>query len=437
MKICAYVQTQYAKQNYAKECLDTRQFVGLRVIIDCIEQTGRAVEYAGSATVHEYDSVLVSLTSDCDWWSFIAERVKWKPGKYKVIIGGAGLLNVRPFLEYADYFVLGRGENVIDGIIDEIETGNRFDFDSVIRASEFSADNKYMIAQASCLYPNEIEISGGKKWNESMIGCNHKCLFCGYTWHRKQLGQEVFAWDDAMGMNMKDKEKAMLDMCKDYSKVDFSHLRTTAIDGMSERLRFKISKKITRKHVVDFLIAAGKSKAKPHQLKLYNIIGYPTETEEDWIEFVETIKEADSQFQKSTQWSILLHCTPFRATPATPVACWPMEYRNMRGEVGRILGKGLKGNLVYQGKKFWAVESMGTESLPTVFMSAIAIRGTEDDARNIRLLACSKKYAGLDTKRKVATMENYFDREKLFGQFSTNTLPTRYLKTYAKYERAL
>ena len=60
MRICAYVQEAYAKANYKNECMETRQFVGLRVIIDCLERAGYTVDYAGIATVHQYDIVLVS-----------------------------------------------------------------------------------------------------------------------------------------------------------------------------------------------------------------------------------------------------------------------------------------------------------------------------------------------------------------------------------------
>lgn len=38
MKICAYVQKAYAKQTYKNECMDTRQFVGLRIVIDCSKE---------------------------------------------------------------------------------------------------------------------------------------------------------------------------------------------------------------------------------------------------------------------------------------------------------------------------------------------------------------------------------------------------------------
>jgi hypothetical protein len=105
MRICAYVQERYAKQTYSNENFNRRAWVGLQVIIDVLARAGHTVEYAGIATVHEYDVVLVSLTSDCDWWPYIAERVRWKPGKYKVIIGGAGLLNIRPFMNWFDVAV--------------------------------------------------------------------------------------------------------------------------------------------------------------------------------------------------------------------------------------------------------------------------------------------------------------------------------------------
>jgi hypothetical protein len=97
----------------------------------------------------------------------------------------------------------------------------------------------------------------------------------------------------------------------------------------------------------------------------------------------------------------------------------------------------MKGNVFYQGNRFWDVEGMGTDSLPTVFRSAIAIRGTEQDAKSFRLLACSAKYETLDTAWKVATLEKYFDASKLFGSFDKESLPTKYLETYADYKKAM
>lgn len=175
----------------------------------------------------------------------------------------------------------------------------------------------------------------------------------------------------------------------------------------------------------------------PHQVKFYNIVGYPTETEDDWEEFLDDIKTADAALEPaSKQTGILLHSTPFRAMPATPMACMPMSYQNYRGRVAKVLGKGkYKGNIFYQGAALWAVESMGTESLPTVAQSAIVWRGTEEDGDNFAKLACSSKFRSAATKVRQATIEKYFDVSRLFGTFTPQTLPTRWLRTYCAVER--
>lgn len=437
MKICAYVQEQYGKANYKTECMDTRQFVGLRVIVDCLERAGYAVDWAGIATVHQYDLVLVSLTSDCDWWSFIAERVRWKPGKYQVIVGGAGLLHIEPFLPHADWFMFGRGEHLIVPLVKGIESDGGIEHESVAHAATFSPDRRYRLAQTTTPYP--FKISRGEKTSflEGPIGCNHKCLFCGYTWHRKFVSENhYYKMEDSLFGNIADKERAMLDLHENRKSIDFKHLRTTAIDGMSERLRKSMNKPITKDVMLEFLDEMLHYDGPAHQIKFYNLVGLPTETEDDWLEFTETLRIADERApRRSNQWSIVLHSTPFRAMPATPLACAPMSYRNYRGEIGRILGRGLKGNLIYQGQNLWSVESMGTESLPTVILSAIAHRGTQKDQEAVVKLAVSKKFWRSNTATRIATLEKHFDVGYLFGEFSASTLPSRYLRSYAKVEK--
>lgn len=438
MKICAYVQDGYAKANYKNECMETRKFAGLRVIIDCLERNGYTVDYAGSATVHTYDVVLVSLTSDCDWWTFVKERSRWRKGNYKVVVGGAGVLHVAPFLRWGDYFVIGRGENIIVPLIRAIKDGDDYKHESVIASKTFSPDKIYRVAQSGCTYPHKIDMGGGKVYQEGAMGCNHKCLFCGYTWHRKFISDisDTYKMSDSLFGGIEGKELAMLDLHKDQS-VDFAHLRTTAIDGMSERLRYMVNKRISKDTLLWFIKQMLGYSGEAHQIKLYNIIGYPTETLDDWMEFLETIKQADAEATtRAKQWSIVLHSTPFRPMPATPMACKPMSKRNYRGEVGRALGKGLRGNLIYQGKSVWAVESMGTESLPTVMLSAIAHRGSANDSENILKLCNTSKFWSASSAIKEATLSRYFDMDALFGDYTADTLPSRYLRTYLPIERA-
>lgn len=440
MKICAYVQETYAKTTYKNECLDTRQFVGLRIIIDALQHNGYDVDWAGIATVHQYDVVLVSLTSDCDWWTFIAERTRWQKGNYKVIIGGAGVLHVTPFLKYADYFSLGRGERTIVELVKAIDGKGSITSDSIIESASFSPDNIYHIEQTDEPYPHTIALKDNKNgYCESTIGCNHRCLFCGYTWHRKFISpHNHYEMGGGLFADMEDKERAMLDVRENPASVNFSKLRTTAIDGFSERLRYMVNKPISKQCMIDFLRMMIESEAKPHQLRLFNICGYPTETDDDWREYIDTLFEADNAAHDTIngrQWSIVLHNTPFRAMPATPLACAPMSLKNYRGQIGATLGKGLKGNIIYQGSHIWSVESMATESLSTVILSAIAHRGSASDTENIERISKSKKFWGANSATKEMILSKLFDVDTLFGEYTAETLPSRYLRTYAAVEK--
>lgn len=338
MKIGVYVLSKNAKQTYSKECYNVRLNAGMAVVCDILKRNGFAdIEYCSSYNAHRFDMVMFSVTSDCDWWNFIAERIEWQKGDYKVCVGGQGVLNVRPFLEYVDYFILGRAEGVIEELAQAVSNGEEYESEFCINSRTFSVDKKYRINQVSEIYPYDIQLDNGQTYHEDVIGCNHRCLFCGYTWHRKQATQEEFNYS-GLWNGGKDRERAMIDLHNGVD-VDFVKLRTTAIDGLSQRLRFMVNKRITNDMLIEFIKILAKCE-KPHQIKFYNIVGYPTETEEDWMEFLECIKIVDSDFAKQEkQTSILLHSTPFRAMPATPLACKPMSYKNYRGEIARILGK--------------------------------------------------------------------------------------------------
>lgn len=437
MKICAYVQEKYAKQAYTNECMDKRQFVGLRVIVDCLQRAGYDVEYAGIATVHTYDVVLVSLTADCDWWPFIAEQQKWRKGDYKILVGGAGVLHITPFLPWFYAAMLGRGENLIIPLVQGIQSGNRYENESIVYSDDFDESKIYRIAQVEGPYQHEVNLVGEKKFCETTIGCNHKCLFCGYTWQRKfNSPHKVYRMDSDLFGNIADKERAMLDIVEDISSIDFSKLRTTAIDGFSERLRYGVNKKISRETMEFFIRTMIESEAKPHQIKFYNICGYPTEQENDWQEYIETIRKADLESrQNEKQWSILLHSTPFRPMPATPMACAPASKENYRGKIEKIIGKDYQGHIIYQGKSLWSVHSGYVDSLSTVMLSMIAHRGQRNDSENIAKLCSTKKFWSASAAAKEATLQKYFDMDKLFGAFDPETLPARYLRTYANIEK--
>jgi radical SAM superfamily enzyme YgiQ (UPF0313 family) len=337
MKIGAYVISKTAKANYASECYNVRAWPGFETILDVLRRGGIEFEYCSVVNAHKYDVVLYSITSDCDWWPFVAERVKWLKRDTRVIIGGPGVLNVRPFLPFAYAFVFGRGEDIILPLIKAEESNERFRHSSVCYSDEFKISDRYEISQAKECYAYPVTMANGKPFNEQSIGCPGKCLFCAYTWHRKYIGGGGFtAGQDSMSSG--NRERTIIDLLKlaPQEWQTEGPLRIVGLDGTSERLRKMVNKKISRAMWQQFLRGLA-TIAPPHQVKVYNLVGLPTETANDWHEFKEDISSVDNSLLVGKQWSILCHFTPFRPMPATPSAIWPISYEDYRGKIAGSL----------------------------------------------------------------------------------------------------
>lgn len=435
MKIAIYILEEMAKANYAVESYSVRKNAGIEMVRDALERNGRIVGYCGRATVSRYDVVLVSITSGCDWWPYIRERKSWKGFKGVVVIGGAGLLNIRPFLNWFDVAVFGRGESVINDIVDCAETKTRLQHDGVAYSEDFSPQNNYKIIQAQRAYPHEITMSNGKRWKEESIGCHRSCLFCAYSYQRKPVNVSK----DGSYTSGSDKEYTLLDLDIDnpYKWQQRGQMRIVALDGASERLRKMVNKPITRERLQGFIRGLCSLK-KPHQIKMYNLLGIPGETQDDWREMLDDIKTGDA-LCGNKKWSIVLHNTPFRAMPCTPAQLWPMSYVCYRKNSisGVLKQRHMPGNVFYQGKGIWCVESMGTDSLASVQLDAIVLRGDESHAQLVQGLACSKRYWSASSAQKIATIEAGCDIKRLFGAYRQDEYPVRYLSTWRKTHATL
>ncbi len=438
-EVAVYVQGRYAKPAYKVESYNTRAWPGLELVCHALRHAGIEVDYCSAATVGRYKVVLVSITSGCDWHPFVAERLRWK-ARGTVIAGGAGLLNVRPFLRWVDVFCLGRSEDYVVPLVKAALAGEKHEHPSVVYGAEFDIDKTYLIDAGRKLYPHQIDLANGKTWREAASGCQRKCMFCGYTWHRRHIGgmqNQAGAGDALWGGSA---EKTIFEL--DLERPDtwgLPKFRIVGLDGFSERLRRMVNKPITRDMLQAFFRGVANSSAKTARMKIYNIVGYPTETEDDWFEFVEDMATADAPFDKvDPQWGIQLHSTPFRAMPATPCACWPMSYRNYRDQIGKALSRGKHGeyrSVFFRGNRFWSAESHGTESLPTVVLDALVLRGTEDDSEVIARLASSSRFRNASVRHRAAILERHVDIDRLFGAYTWDDLPTRYLRTYATAEK--
>ena len=85
LKIAIYVNSTFAKANYKSESYNMRLFAGIEIIRDVLTRNGYSVEYCSEYSVTSYDIILVSITAQCGWFSFIKERLRWPNGKYKAV----------------------------------------------------------------------------------------------------------------------------------------------------------------------------------------------------------------------------------------------------------------------------------------------------------------------------------------------------------------
>ena len=110
-----------------------------------------------------------------------------------------------------------------------------------------------------------------------------------------------------------------------------------------------------------------------------------------------------------------------------------MAKENLRFRIAS-LGPSSLGQAIYQGGAFFAVEGP-TEGLASVALDAVALRGTEADSENVARIARTRRFWAAKSDAKLATLAGCFDLDALFGEFTAETLPTRYLRTYAAVER--
>jgi hypothetical protein len=104
VKIAAYVVEKHAKQAYKNESIDGRAFIGFKMILDSISRAGYDYTWAGKDTIHKYDIVLVSITSDFDWWTFLKERLLWKKKKLYSNSRWGGSIEYKTIVTFCRFF---------------------------------------------------------------------------------------------------------------------------------------------------------------------------------------------------------------------------------------------------------------------------------------------------------------------------------------------
>lgn len=276
------------------------------------------IERCSADDINNYDLVLVSIPSSgqmIDVYKLAIEH-RFEARKCKIIIGGYGVQNVNLLRGLVDFAFFGRAHDCLYEILSGIEQGGINDalYEHMI---DISSPHIVKLRQAP-LMNNAV-------FKEEFTGCPLKCKFCHYTYARKHDGhgdsytQSLLTDGNADEILYSD----ILGLCEKRGRI------RTAIDGFSERIRFLYGKRISNDLIVDGINHLGYIAQDKYQddmfgghelnkrtvMTVYNICNFPYETDDDEQEFIDIVQNANPK----TRVIFILHSTPFRASPATPM----------------------------------------------------------------------------------------------------------------------
>jgi len=263
-----------------------RTTIGYRYVI------GEAAKYHDIEYVDtddtESDYWLASLLSWYDVYNLI-RALKGRKPKAKLIIGGPGVLNPWIFQDLIYAAVIGRGEGIINRVIDG---------DKTVPNVYYSDEPGRMIT----IGQPTIQIDGGSE-REFSCGCPKKCFFCEYGWKYKYVNWEGQYREYANGETF-------------FKDIDFSRGRITAgLDGLTEYERYIVNKELSSEEIIDTL--AKHTIRDNAVLKLYCITAYPFTDGYDFVEWEDTLARASKVVRKPI--TIMLSLSHFCPMPFTPM----------------------------------------------------------------------------------------------------------------------
>jgi radical SAM superfamily enzyme YgiQ (UPF0313 family) len=413
-KIAILVYKPYKKKR-KDESFDGNDNIGILVVKSILERAGFDVGYCSVDSANQNDIVLVSLTSTFDVYSFyksVAKNAPWKKRQFKVVCGGFGLQNPYPIRNYIDYGVFGRCEGFIADFIKSIADGDPFDHESIMVLPDVTP---VKIAQADKCLDFGVEYNHGKEFIESFIGCPNKCKFCHYTWSRKSIGHHGEYVNETLS-GSSSPEMTWKQLMKTTGKL--GRVRS-AIDGLSERLRYLFGKKISNGDIIEGIERLGGYGGNTVCVT-YNIGNFPTETRDDLAEFADVVSMA----KPKDRVIIVLHTTPFRPSLATPMQWEPVSIFPNWNKYAAVQ--------IYDSPKLRVVHSTGNEAPYSHLMCVIAERATGATDRLFHNICFNPKLqTGRSSDLARMVMDN-FDTDQYLKQYEIGQIdfPGAFLSGY-------
>jgi hypothetical protein len=391
--------------------------IGMEMVRDVLHRHGINTGFCDVRTAANFDVVMVSFTSTYDliaYYKAVAMLPYWQPGwrKFKVIGGGAGLLNPTVIREYLDFAAFGRCEDWIATVVDKVLCGKTPEHQSVMCLPEL---RKVLVGQAQELYPHKIG-----DWREQMLGCPNHCLFCLYSWSRRHVGDNN-AYANLTLCGETSPEVMFLDLLK----LDRKRGRIRcAIDGFSERLRYTYGKRISNDDIVAVVNHVGSFKGTTILL-VYNICNMPGETDDDRLELYATLQRCEPKHRVI----FVLHSTPFRPSLLTPAQyekpSLSPEWSDMRGQV------------IVDRDNFRAVHSYTLESSWSHLQTLLVERATPDLDSAFHAMVFSPQLRKMDVRTALTEFCQTFNMVPVLREYEPghHKFPGWFLESYTSQDK--
>lgn len=386
--------------------------------------------------------ILDVLLFSCFWWEHVyllanflrSAGIKRSDEKPKIIIGGFNTFNPVPLRCYSDYVVCGDGENVLHEVI-------------------LSDTPPPLVWHNEDITEAFIHVTNSISRIEIARGCKYRCKFCALAHLKPYREVPISSITDAI-KQVKTRKVALfapdarqhsgneiLDaVCKKYGlsraetdvRLDALHrwehgAARVGIEGISARLRKLVGKKYDDDMIIESI--------KKHRDKgfnsivLYFILDLPTETDEDWAQFVTMMRRLDSTLDAD---DFMIKPTPnvFTPNPHTPLEYepirWWVDYRRKWRDAFRG-----------SGSERWIAQMA---EVSTIFgpaariLSMISMRGGEefDEIENVLFQTKTIAYrndrvicTSLDKLLKY--IEPYGGADKYCGRYTAETAPWKCL----------